>query len=96
MTAPEPAPTGSLDELREIAMEQCSLVAFHAGMAADSGTVCADAGLYYNLRRAVAHIRVAIDVTKMMHERQQREARAADERRADHGLSGAERRGESI
>lgn len=91
----ERAPTGSLEELREIATEQLDLVSFHARLAAEQGTVSADAGMAYNCRRAVAHIRMAVDVLRMLRERQEAEAEAAQARRPDSLLLGTERRGEA-
>lgn len=61
------APAGSLDELREEAMNALGLCAFHATLAVDQFSVLADAGGFYNARRATAHLRMAIDVLKMMH-----------------------------
>lgn len=88
-------PIGSLEELRAEAVENLHLVAFHADMAARQGEVTADAGMIYNTRRAAAHLKHVIGVLNMLHARKQREIARADERRADHGLNGAQRRGES-
>lgn len=66
----ERAATGSIAELREIAVEQLDLVAFHACLSAEQGLVNADAGMSYNCRRATAHLRLAIDALQMLHKRQ--------------------------
>lgn len=82
-----------MEELRETVSEQLGLCAFHASLAVDQFAVTADAGGFYNARRAVAHIRMAVDVLTMMQERLDRDRVIADENRTD-PARGAERRGE--
>lgn len=94
MTGQSDAPAGSADELRQAAMTDLDLCAFHCGLASDHLSVRADAGAYYNTRQATAHLRAAIGSMKTLGERMKRELREIDERRADHGLSGPQRRGE--
>jgi len=89
-----PAPAGSVDELREVAAEQLALTAFHSTLAVDQFSVLADAGAFYNSRRAVAHMRHAIATMKLLQEALARAAEEADQRRPDRGMSGRERRGE--
>ncbi|GJD95215.1 hypothetical protein [Methylobacterium iners] len=73
MNAPlDHAAFGTLEKLRETAREQLHLCAFHCSLAVDHGEVRADAGMTYNTRRAVAHMRFAIDALKMMAEHQDR------------------------
>lgn len=64
---------GTLERLRDEAVEQLHLCAFHSSLAVDQGLVAADAGLVYNTRRAVAHLRMATDVLRLMHEHRQRD-----------------------
>lgn len=65
---------GSIEMLRETVIEQLHLTAWRASLAVDQGSVTADAGMVYNTKRAVAHLRMATDVLKLMHEYRQREA----------------------
>lgn len=90
----EPPPYGSLEMLRETAVEQLNLASFHAGAAADQGAVCADAGMVYNAKRAIAHLRMAGDVLTMMHEHRQREILRRVEREGAAVVLGMERQGE--
>lgn len=72
MTDEQPA-YGSLEMLRGAAIEQLRLVAFHAQHGAEQGDHNADAGMAYNAKRAIAHLRAAGDVLKLIHEHKQRE-----------------------
>lgn len=56
----DPAPAGTVEELREVAAEQLALTAFHATLAVDQFSVLADAGALYNARRAVAQDRKSV------------------------------------
>lgn len=89
-----PAPAGTVDELREVAAEQLALTAFHSTLAVDQFSVLADAGALYNARRAVAHIRHAVATMKLMEEALAKAATEAEQRRAERGLNGRQRRGE--
>ena len=74
MNAPvNQASFGTLDKLREEAMEQLHLCSWHSSLAVDQGAATADAGMVYNTRRAAAHLRMAMDVLTMMHEHRERE-----------------------
>lgn len=64
---------GTLEKLREEAMEQLHLCSWHASLAVDQGAATADAGMVYNTRRAAAHLRMALDVLTMMHEHRERQ-----------------------
>lgn len=87
-------PTGSTDELRQEAMTDLDLCAHYCGLASSYLSTRADAGAYYGTRLATAHLKTAIGSLKLLGEHMSRELREIDERRADPGLSGAERRGE--
>lgn len=64
---------GTLEKLREEAMEQLHMCSWHSSLAFDQGAATADAGMVYNTRRAAAHLRMAMDVLTMMHEHRERE-----------------------
>ena len=89
-----PAQAGTVDELREVAAEQLALTAFHCTLAVDQFSVLADAGAFYNARRATAHMRHVIATMKLLNDGLERAAAEAESRRADGGLSGRQRRGE--
>ncbi|KQO59237.1 hypothetical protein ASF24_13840 [Methylobacterium sp. Leaf86] len=76
---------GTLEKLREEAMEQLHLCSWHSSLAVDQGAALADAGMVYNTRRAAAHLRMAMDVLAMMREHRERQkARQAEGR--PHGV----------
>lgn len=92
--ASEQVPAGSVDELRQEAMTDLDLCAHYCGLASGHLSTRADAGAYYSTRQATAHLKTAIGSLKLLGERMTRELREIDERRADHGLNGPQRRGE--
>ncbi|GJD51766.1 hypothetical protein OPKNFCMD_4524 [Methylobacterium crusticola] len=59
---------GSPEALRECAAECLNMVHFYSGMAVDYASATDDVGIDYSTRRAVAAMRQAVAILKMLRE----------------------------